>query len=454
MNEKKDLYIGQYTRPSEKGYKDWDTLGFNEAKEAFLSVIKSANTPITIGLYGPWGSGKTEMIKAISQELAEGSESEHITLIFDAWKYRNESNLVLPLICSLEKKLLPVEKIKRSIVKSIGSAFIVMVNCVLRNKTGINVGEIKAALNLCEKNYKHYKKYNDKVTGIEKEYKIFIEMVLHKKAKKKLIIFIDNLDRCFPDIVVNLLEDISCFLSIKDTPCVYVLAMDRENVVKAIKNRYKDFDGAHYLEKIVQIGLNMPSSIKSSDQSLNWTYHFMKRYEIAKGYIQPSQKDDPRDKMHKVFEKMSYVFSSEYLSNPRRIERVVNKIIVLEKMGSVSAEKMINDIPILIFLILLKEHFYEVYNNLFYDEDYNDLYKSLRKAKTHFNQNKTLRKNDENRNDNIVDKNINNPILSKYYHNIEDNSYFKFLCHFRDVFGDQNVTEKFKVYKRYLELIG
>lgn len=38
MEEQKDLYIGQHTRPEEKKYKEWDTLGFNDKQ--FASVVK------------------------------------------------------------------------------------------------------------------------------------------------------------------------------------------------------------------------------------------------------------------------------------------------------------------------------------------------------------------------------------------------------------------------------
>ncbi|OGF45171.1 MAG: hypothetical protein A2231_10125 [Candidatus Firestonebacteria bacterium RIFOXYA2_FULL_40_8] len=445
-----DSYIGVSTRPTDKKYEDWDNLGFNEAKEAFIRVVKSAKPPLTIGLYGTWGSGKTEMIKAISQEITEETDSKYLTLIFDAWKYRNESNIILPLICALERKYPSEGKVKESAKKILFSAAIVMANAVVENKTGVDISEIKDELEAQEKGYEHYKKYNDKVSELEDEFKVFVEKILESNNKSKLVIFIDNLDRCLPDIVVNLLEDISCFLSIENSPCVFFLAVDKENVIKAIKNKHKDFDGSHYLEKIVQVSLSMPGAVKRPDQDASWTmYHLMKRYMTGQGYQVESRSGDPMDQIHELLKKMSYIFSSDYLANPRRIERIVNKIIVLEKMQLVSLEKSIKDVPVLVFLLLLKEHFPEVYDNISFEESYYDLYRSLRKAKLHFNANKI----DKERDKALEDENtIFNIVLSRYYY--ENDKYYEFLCLFMGLFEDPNFIIKLMQYKKHLELVG
>lgn len=40
-----DVFIGEHSRPNDKTYHDWDTLGFNSAREAFLKVIKNVTPP-------------------------------------------------------------------------------------------------------------------------------------------------------------------------------------------------------------------------------------------------------------------------------------------------------------------------------------------------------------------------------------------------------------------------
>ena len=161
-------------------------------------------------------------------------------------------------------------------------------------------------------------------------------------------------------------------------PCVYVLAMDKENVIKAVKHRYPEFDGAHYLEKIVQIALKMPFAQQNSkgDGSAG-RYHFMKRYEWGRMYEKDSSAGDARDKIYKELANVDAIFNGDLLGNPRRIERIVNKLMLLGALGFFDAEKSSDDISALIFLLLLAEYFPKVYGFLEQDEDFKHLLEYL-----------------------------------------------------------------------------
>ena len=85
---------------------------------------------------------------------------------------------------------------------------------------------------------------------------------------RRLVIFIDDLDRCLPEQAIGVLEAIKVFLDIQG--CVFVLGVDREIIERGIRVRYKEFalagDAAgvfpvaerDYLEKIVQIPFALP----------------------------------------------------------------------------------------------------------------------------------------------------------------------------------------------------
>ena len=173
-----------HKRPEDKRYKDWDTIGFNEILDKFIDIFDILEPPITVGLYGKWGSGKTEMIKAIEEEL---KDKEYITLIFDAWKYRKEKNIILPIICALEKKYSDDKKIiKQSAKKVLIASSLVVANQILKNKLGLELGNVKDSLRLAEKEYKHYQKYVDKANQIEKEFESVINNILRKYDKQKV----------------------------------------------------------------------------------------------------------------------------------------------------------------------------------------------------------------------------------------------------------------------------
>jgi len=352
------LRIGQYCYPEEKQYGDCDTLNFNDARSLFIGTVKTVVPPLTVGLYGPWGSGKSTMIRGMVEQL---QKDNYLTLVFDAWKYRHEKNLILPLLCALQREHLSQFKDEKdSVKKVVSSVAFASLAGFLKHKTGIEINDIKTTFEIYEGGYKYYKKYDDQVSKIEQEYKDFIASLLEKTGKEKLVVFVDNLDRCLPDVVVNLLEDISSFLSIPQIPCVYVLAMDKENVIKAVKHRFPDFDGADYLEKIVQIPLKMPAPTEGR-------YHFMKRFEWAKncdGEKNLSRGGDPRDQIFQQLAAIDDVFGGDLLGNPRRVERIINKMIVLETSCLFFAEETPGDILILLFLMLLGEYFPKVYRAL------------------------------------------------------------------------------------------
>ena len=88
----------------------------------------------------------------------------------------------------------------------------------------------------------------------------------HVEKRGRLVVFVDDLDRCLPERAVEALEAIKLFLDVPG--CIFVLGVDRQVIERGIQVRYKDFDagsigpilldGARYLEKIIQIPFSLP----------------------------------------------------------------------------------------------------------------------------------------------------------------------------------------------------
>ncbi len=427
-----------------KSYAEFDTLGFVSAHSKFLKVIKDVSPPLTIGLYGPWGSGKTCMIEALSLDLEKDG---YLTLVFDAWKYRHERNLVLPLLCALERKYISKSsELKQSAKKIVTTVATVMLNQVMKKKVGVDIGEVKATLENEEGGYKHYKKYDDSISLIEKEYRDFISEILNKIGSQQLIIFIDNLDRCLPDIVVNLLEDISSFLSIGGVPCVYVLAMDRGNVIKAIQHRFPNFKGSDYLEKIVQISFNMPAPAQRDDhQTSHGLTGFMRFYEGAKSYTTKSKDGDSRDQIWKVLHPLDGVFRESFLAVPRRSHRFANKLVMLESMGVFDSEDSAEQVPVLLLIFLLKEFFPEIYDSLKDSSDVEGLRDAMQMSMTKENIPRKMRQEKEH----IRPK--NELIFERY---CEGGEFYDLMKRFSSLAAGSDFPKVFSDLKTCAELIG
>ena len=75
-----------------------DLLDFTPYTQTLLDIIRDPNTqgPLTIGLFGTWGSGKTSLMNFVSDDLGDPAKSagrKFRTAWFDAWKYEKEEAL-------------------------------------------------------------------------------------------------------------------------------------------------------------------------------------------------------------------------------------------------------------------------------------------------------------------------------------------------------------------------
>lgn len=154
--------------------------------------------------------------------------------------------------------------------------------------------------------------YKEKVgflTRFEHDFAKVIELATSNGfgwKKSKLIIFIDDLDRCEPPKSADIVEAINLFLDADG--CVFVIGMDSESVAKSIEVKYKDlFDrikaenggvislGRAFLEKIVQIPFTVPRA--TSSQILKMVEDTLGA-NISKGIsiAQPKEKDPDETK--------------------------------------------------------------------------------------------------------------------------------------------------------------
>ncbi len=66
-----------------------DALDFAPYVETLADIIQTGSTPLTIGVFGTWGSGKTSLMKMIKKQLP----GKFTVAWFDAWKYDKEETL-------------------------------------------------------------------------------------------------------------------------------------------------------------------------------------------------------------------------------------------------------------------------------------------------------------------------------------------------------------------------
>jgi len=87
-----------------------DRLRFHHYRDVLVKVVREADTPITVGIFGPWGSGKTSLMRLVQESLESGRTTTHMeahTVWFNAWKYHEEDALWRALIIRVLDELRP-----------------------------------------------------------------------------------------------------------------------------------------------------------------------------------------------------------------------------------------------------------------------------------------------------------------------------------------------------------
>lgn len=209
------------------------------------------STSFTIGLYGPWGSGKTSLLNMIVDEI----EENHLDIIvfrFNPWLCSDEHELITQFMKQLANAIKKSDNsalsdLYESIVKY-GDLFDPFVK-FLPSLFAFEGGEAISGF------WKGVKSKIDQREADVQTIKDNIIKILNKK-ECKVLVTIDDIDRLSDEEIISVFKLVK---SVGDFPSmIYLLAFDFDIVVRALKN-VQHGDGSEYLEKIIQVPFEIPS---------------------------------------------------------------------------------------------------------------------------------------------------------------------------------------------------
>ena len=282
---------------------------------------KASGEALVASVYGEWGIGKTWCLKQVEEHFntsynntidrlakADSPQSApiYIPVFFSPWRYEQERHLVIPLLKSIEHR---IQRHEQALIESEsnGKKGLLAVKNGLKD-TGSGAARLATALTaglkfefgfpgaklsvdgksmLDEPKQDEAKQPEDQSqqkTAVPLEslyYESFSSLEALSGADTseyplRLVILIDDLDRCLPEKAVEMLESIKSFLNIQNF--AFVLAVDDEVIERGINHRYKDYflnpnsdangngghnvqppiSGSEYLEKIVHVPVHLP----------------------------------------------------------------------------------------------------------------------------------------------------------------------------------------------------
>ena len=265
-----------------------DMLFYSPYADTVVKFAKnSALTPLTIGLYGSWGAGKSSLMNLINDKLSKLDKEERIACVsLNAWQFEGYEDakiaIMEALLKSLNEKKTFREKAEskiKDLIKRID--FLKLSKNVVRKglpyALGVLTGNpLPIALNLSAElgdskgvvekiskfkdDYIKPPKDESEIENIRKFREEFEQMLEEVDSVENLTVIIDDLDRCTPDRIIDTLEAIKLFLSVKKT--TFIIAVDQRIIEYAVKTKYREIDGyevsSDYIEKIIQLPIKIP----------------------------------------------------------------------------------------------------------------------------------------------------------------------------------------------------
>lgn len=364
-----------------------DFLDFDYLTKTVTDIINDKNlSPSSIGVYGNWGSGKSSLMQMCIEELSKGENT--LCIKFNGWLFEGyedaKTALLGTILDKINKEKSPTGKAKEILkrlykntdklkIASMGLKYGVdfLTTGGIGTIADITVKSILSkikdnASNVSKKDIDNILKKEFKSEELRKNIKTFqkdFTELLKESKIDKLVVFIDELDRCNPDTILDTLEAIRLFLFTQNTS--FVIGADERHVIYSVRKKYSEIEGnqidigKEYLEKMIQYPIRIPQL--SSREVEFYILCLLFQNELNDDdfnkfltYIAKSKKDNflefelsfenLNEKLPEIAAKsrdalslakqLSSVLSSGLNGNPRHCKRFLNSLSMREKMSS------------------------------------------------------------------------------------------------------------------------
>lgn len=250
--------------------------------------------PVTIGVHGDWGAGKSSILEMIDAGLS--SNDKVLCIKFNGWRFQGFEDAKIALIEGIVTGLIekrPLLTQAGDAVKDIfrridwlkvarhsgGLAFTAFTGIPTPDQIGAVVGTLKGVFDkpaaLATK--ENYEKAIEGVEGLLKPgesknvpeeidaFRKAFDDLLDKAGIDQLVVLIDDLDRCLPDTAIETLEAIRLFVFTNRT--AFVVAADEAMIEYSVRKHFPELPDTtgprdyarNYLEKLIQIPFRIPA---------------------------------------------------------------------------------------------------------------------------------------------------------------------------------------------------
>lgn len=367
-------------------------------------IVSTCPTPYHIGLFAPWGAGKTSILDAVSAQVDKHAKTTIRVVRLNAWKYRHDSlrrKFLLETVqvldsdseSALKRRIYPVapsvtEKRKLSLRHILNLAWARLPALVLFLTiafAGIQaLGELSSLWKLfsSEGMWLWTRKIGgllgfplvgivvpymvnsigkvsvddgevSQISGSEQFEAQFSTALKKLGANQRLLVLLDELDRCSPEEMLEALETVKTFMN--EPKCVFLIACDREIIEEAVEAALKPHGrrAAAYLDKIFQLTIHIPPVLPPDMRS--YALGLLESRSAVKGNTLHMSEFEQSGALD--------VLIRPGVTTPRRVKRLLNDFLVRYDLASErekdweEKEHLTRDLPLLAKMTVLISEF-------------------------------------------------------------------------------------------------
>lgn len=410
----------------------FDLLNNEAIAKTVVNLIKESNNqPISIGIHGDWGAGKSsilEMIEDLFNHTDKDDGKKYCCIRFNGWKHQGFEDSKIALMSAIVSELTAKENLQETAKEILGKLWkninwMTVAKTAGKTALGIATGtapiavlsSVRDMLKSTVTTQEGIANAIDVIGGYLKESKItedtssnteFTEFhknfkeLLEKANIKKLVVLIDDLDRCLPDVAINTLEAVRLFMFTGET--AFVVAADESMIRYAVKKHFPDVVDENkynvgiefsnkYLEKLIQVPFRIPAlgeveacnyimllMVGSVLSEENTNYKALRSEGISRikkpwdvryftvSDVQKILKDDYAKASNEtlIATQIGHLLSHNTDGNPRKIKRFINMLLLRFEIAKNRGFGAEIDLAILAKMMLAEYYFPNFYEQL------------------------------------------------------------------------------------------
>lgn len=259
--------IGDFPDPMPSNPFEHDKLGREEQAKAIATFIENVDGPFVLAINSPWGMGKTAFVKMLKAYL---EHQQYSCVYYSAWETDYSVDPLVSFLGEIQQQVIKdpkseqaevFEKAKQAAGKIAKNVPGLLLKILVRKGLGLKDEDVEGAVadfaqSTADNLVDAYSDEKQTVQDFKEELTNTVQSLGGGDQKPKLIVFVDELDRCRPDFAISLLERMKHFFDVENI--IFVLSTDKQQLGVSLSALYGEgLNHNEYLRRFIDLEIEL-----------------------------------------------------------------------------------------------------------------------------------------------------------------------------------------------------